>query len=403
MLKISDKQLESVLYEYIKQEEGLNRVMELTLNGLMRAEREAYLESEQESGIKNKANGFRSLGYYGHGKQLSLKIPRDRLSEFKPMILSMCREEDERIMSLAFDLYGKGLSTTETGEILGKIYGKGYSSSSISRINERFREEVLNWNTRKLEPRYLAFYIDALHVKVCREHVSSEAFYIVLAVKEDYSREVIGIFNSPTEGAGIWSVFFDEMKERGVEDVGLFITDDLKGIAGAIHRSFPMSRVQKCVVHLTRSLSKNVKTDHRQSFCDDLKEVFVTDRSDFTFEDADEKIKEMSEKWSRYYPRLMKKLSNTDEMQYYFTYLDYDYRVRPMIYTTNWIERFNKSCRRTLKLRNSLPSPDSALVLIAKMAMDKNLGHYSHQTYQFRHQTNWFSTKKTTPGEASEG
>lgn len=43
----------------------------------------------------------------------------------------------------------------------------------------------------------------------------------------------------------------------------------------------------------------------------------------------------------------------------------------PMIYTTNWVEWLNKSFRRSTKIRNALPSPDAALLLLSKVAVDQ--------------------------------
>ena len=49
-----------------------------------------------------------------------------------------------------------------------------------------------------------------------------------------------------------------------------------------------------------------------------------------------------------------------------------------MIYSTNWIERFNKSVKRTTKIRNSFPSPESAIALIGFVAMDLGENHYNY-------------------------
>jgi hypothetical protein len=45
--------------------------------------------------------------------------------------------------------------------------------------------------------------------------VSKEAYYTLLGVKADRSREVIGIYNFLTEGAGGWEDVLEELKRRG--------------------------------------------------------------------------------------------------------------------------------------------------------------------------------------------
>ncbi|AEB28406.1 Transposase [Francisella hispaniensis] len=49
-----------------------------------------------------------------------------------------------------------------------------------------------------------------------------------------------------------------------------------------------------------------------------------------------------------------------------------------MIYTTNWIERLNKEIRRTTKIRNSFPNPDSAMNLVCASLMD-----FEQKTYKY--------------------
>lgn len=79
-------------------------------------------------------------------------------------------------------------------------------------------------------------------------------------------------------------------------------------------------------------------------------------------------------------------------LELYFTYLDYDYGIRKMIYTTNWIERLNKSFEKTIKVRGSLPSVESALVLLGGVAMSRTC--YYHQVTSF--------SRKPTDSDGSE-
>lgn len=53
-----------------------------------------------------------------------------------------------------------------------------------------------------------------------------------------------------------------------------------------------------------------------------------------------------------------------------------------MIYTNNWIERLNKQFKRTLKIRNSMPSNESVLTLISKVAIDANNSTYHYPIHR---------------------
>ncbi|SUO96728.1 Transposase, Mutator family [Suttonella indologenes] len=54
-----------------------------------------------------------------------------------------------------------------------------------------------------------------------------------------------------------------------------------------------------------------------------------------------------------------------------------------MIYTTNQIERLNKSFKRTLKIRNSMPNVDSVLTLMSKTAIDMGETTYRYPLSRF--------------------
>ena len=62
---------------------------------------------------------------------------------------------------------------------------------------------------------------------------------------------------------------------------------------------------------------------------------------------------------------------NSERTKLYFTYIKFDYRVRSMIYTTNYIERLNRDFKRTIKIRTSMPNEDSVLLLMCSVAMRK--------------------------------
>ena len=194
----------------------------MTLNSLMYCEREHYLNESNS----NKGNGYRKAFAVGMGKQIALQIPRDRLGMFQPMVLALIRDQRQQLEDLSFELYGNGLTTRQIGSLMKKIYGKYYSKSAISNITSTFYNQMQQWRERPLDTHYLAVYIDAIHLKIRRGTVSSEAFYVLLGVKSDYTREVIGIVNIPSESASGWKEVLQTIKQRGVKKIGLIISDN---------------------------------------------------------------------------------------------------------------------------------------------------------------------------------
>ncbi len=378
---ITKKQTEEVLSNFISKENGLHNVLEMVLNAMMYSEREAFL-----SGTKNnKGNGYRPLRALGHGHQFELKIPRDRMSAFSPKLLAIFREQESYLREVSFKLYSKGLTTRDISSVMDTIYGGHYSKSKISDISVSFYKQMETWRNRTLEPHYLALYIDGLHVKVKRgDKYETECFYIILGLREDYKREVISIVNFPKESSTSWEIIFDQIKARGVESVGIVISDSLTGIDKSIAAKFSCPH-QKCILHLQRNLSTYVRTNDKKEVANDFREVLNADEKQHNKHTALAKFEIFKEKWRKKYKYFGLYLDNLD-IHSYLTFLNYDVRVRRMIYTTNWIERFNKSARRTLKVRGALPSEESVLALITSVAIEKTEGHYAYPIYHFQYE-----------------
>ena len=379
-MNLTPKQLTQVLDNAITQH-GLNKVLEIILNCLMKLERDEFLKV---STCKNKANGYRFGRAFGFGSELKLQIPRDRLGQFYPILLTLIKSQEAELQNLAFILYSKGLSVRDVSDVFDKIYGSSYSKSSISRINQNFVEEMMIWRNRELEAFYPTLMIDALYTKVRRSNkVELEAIYTVIALKDDMTRDIIAIENIPQESAAGWEIIFRNLKERGVEEVNLIIADGLTGLEQSVAKIFPNTKLQKCVTHFKRNILKRVRNSHKAEIAEDLRKVFITNDSSLSKKDGIANLSIFISKWEKQYNFIRRYKSRTDIL-YYFTYLEYDYRIRSMIYTTNWIEALNKQFRRVLKIRNSMPSDESVLLLITKIAMDKVEKYLQYPVYNFK-------------------
>jgi putative transposase len=87
------------------------------------------------------------------------------------------------------------------------------------------RQEVKEWLERPIEAYYPIIYIDATFIPTRRgDSVSKEAYYTLLAVGSDRTREVLGVYNFETEGSGQWEDIFEDIKHIGLQEVGWYQT-----------------------------------------------------------------------------------------------------------------------------------------------------------------------------------
>jgi transposase-like protein len=376
-MNFTQEQICELLEEVAKEKDGYRTLLKMSLEAIMKAEREQFNVSEGDS-----SNGYRLSSVFAHNGKMELVIPRSRHHNFYPLILSLIKDQDKESETLAFELYKSGLTTEQVGNLFGKIYGKEYSKSAISQMMTDARTDVFAWLERKnLDKIYPIIYIDATYWHTRREEsVSNEAYYTILAVKQDRTREVLSVINHPTEGATNWQEAFESLKQRGVEQVQLVVCDGLTGIENAVAKVFPQAAMQLCTVHLTRSILNKVKPTDKQDVANDLKEVLNPDTATDTAKDGIKRLNNFVEKWIKKYPSF--KLYKEHRYQLYFTYLEYDVGIRRMIYTTNWIERLNRNYKRTLRMRSSMPSPKSVLFLLGSVAMSRK--EFDYPIYQFK-------------------
>jgi len=382
-LHLTQEQVTQILEEIAQRKEGVMMVMQIALEAIMRAEREVF---NQEYG--DVSNGYRMRKTFGHGKLLELRVPRTRFGAFYPVILALLKDQEEEIRKIAFSLYGAGLTTQQVSKIFEEIYGKAYSTSQISRLFESAREEVRIWLERPLEAYYPIIFIDATFIHVKREDsVSKEAFYTVLGVKPDLTREVLAIVNMPTENVTGWTEVFRSLRKRGVEEIGLMVSDNITGITDAISRIFGGTDIQLCAVHLMRNTKNKVNSKDKPAVKRWLKDIFRTGDSSYTRQQAIEKWEAFCDYWGRKYPGI-KRMKKDPIYWYYFTYLQYDYRIQSMIYSTNWIERLNRDYKRVTRMRGALPNSDSALLLLGHVAMTKEA--YKWKVTSLKYETEKF-------------
>ena len=347
-MELTQLQISEIISNYTSSSEGFVTLQSLIMNSLMFHERELFVNDNKAE----QCNGFRSRRWYSHGFEFSLRIPRSRSGNFYPVLLGLIRNESEERARLFNLLYTKGLTTEQIGDISECVYGRSYSKQQVSYLANSCRDDVEQWLCRGLSSHYLAVYIDATFISTRRDRqVSKEAYYTILGVLEDGSREVLSVVNHPTEGALCWKDELETLKERGVKEIDLVISDALTGIENAVCAAFPCAAHQFCVAHLKRQVINSVAHKDKPTIAGELSEVFRMEDNSGDSLWGYEHFLTFVDRWEKKYPTLKKYKAERNIA--YFTYMDFPKEVQRCIYTTNWIERLNRKYKRTINMRTS--------------------------------------------------
>ncbi|MFB5472691.1 IS256 family transposase [Enterococcus faecium] len=329
--------------------------LELAVNSLLQAELTAFLDYEKydRAGFNsgNSRNGNYSRSFRTEYGELNLVIPRDRNGKFSQQTLPAYKRTNDSLETTIIQLFQKGITMSEISELIEKMYGHHYTPQTISNMTKIVSEDIIAFKERSLESRYSVIFMDATHIPLKRQTVSKEAVYIVIGIRLDGTKEVLGFSLAPTESAYVWKEILQDLKDRGLKVVLLVVTDGLSGINDSIHSVYPNAQFQQCCVHISRNIAHKVRVSDRQEICSDFKLVYQASSK----EEANNQIRFMIDKWKKQYPRVVKLLMNPAILTFY----NFPPSIRRTIYSTNLIEGFNKQLKKYTKRKEQFPNEES--------------------------------------------
>jgi len=315
-------------------------------------ELEQHLKQEAE----NKRNGITTKTIKSSAGEFELATPRDRNSTFAPEIVAKRQVVlDDDLCEKVLSMYGKGMSYSDIKKFLNEIYALSLSPAQMSEITDKIIPELEQWQSRPLESMYAMVWFDAIHYKVREQGaVKSKALYNVLAVNMEGERELLGIYASESESARFWLSVMEDLQLRGIGDILIACTDNLKGFSDAISSVYPKTTVQSCIVHQVRNTLKHAGNKDYQPLITDMRAIYGSSK----LEDGEAKLEEFVQKWEKKYPVAIK--SWQDNWYKLSSFFDFGKDIRRLMYTTNPIENVHRQMRKITKSKGCFTS-DMAL------------------------------------------
>lgn len=332
------------------------------LEAALQAEMDAHL-SEEERQTGNKRNGKGSKTIKSAEGTFQIDTPQDRQSSFSPQIIKK-RETilADNLADKIIGLYGLGMSLRDISSHIKEMYDSEISHTVLSEITDRIIPQVKAWQNRPLEAVYCIVWLDAMHYKVREDgQVQHKALYNILGINPEGRKEVLGAYISESEGANFWLSVLTDLQNRGLDDILIACTDNLRGFTEAIASVYPKAEVQSCIVHQIRNSLKYVASKDQKEFMRDLKRVYRADTKDL----AGMELETLADKWEAKYPIVIASWQNNWEKL--TTYFQYTAPIRKLIYTTNAVEGYHRQIRKVTKTKGAFTS-DMALLKLVYLA-----------------------------------
>ena len=339
------------------------------LDGLMKNEIIDYFADASNATEGNFRNGYYSRTLNTVYGPLTLRVPRDRIGQFKTEFFVPYKRTTDNICEMIQRLYVRGMTEREIVDEINDDFGTSLSRETVRTTVNKVLKDALDFNRRIIPNRPIVF-LDGTYVPIERRYegtakVEKECVMVALGITEEGEKVVLGFYFAPNEGAWSWDDVLADLKSRGLYSVSLFVTDGLQGMPEAIHRNYPKAKHQLCLVHETRTICRDVRKSDRKAVSGDFKDVYsAKDRAE-----AESRLSDFESKWEKTYPNMVRKLRKQIDL---FTFMDYPKLLWKSIYTSNAIEGFNSKLKRLTRKRILMNSEDNAVITIVSCCADYN-------------------------------
>ena len=349
----------------IDQEDGLKNLLTWFLNLVMQFEAMEQIDAEPYQRVgsrKAHRNGYKERSLKTRVGELRLKKPQFREIPFQTKVFDRYSRVEKALINAIVESYLQGVSTRRIQDIVSRLGIEELSASSVSRIAKELDEKVEEFLKRPIEHPIHYLFVDASYFKVRTDsRYVTKAFLVVMGIRDDGYREILGARIADGEDELFWSGLFQDLADRGLSGVKLVISDGHKGIQKAVEKSFLGASWQMCHVHLVRAVLRNVAKKYHKEIADKIKIVL---------EDETKMQELILELEGRGYSKA------ADTLEHFrfslWNYRSFSREHWRRIRTTNGLERINKELKRRTRVVGAFPSDRSFMRLGVSILIDIN-------------------------------
>jgi transposase-like protein len=342
--------------------EKLREAVRFTLIQVLEAEVEAYVGAaayERGPSRQDHRNGHYQRNLVtGMGKVEALSVPRTRKG-FKTQLFKKYRRRQADLDEAICTMFVSGGSTAQVGQVVEQLTRTKPSPSTVSRVFHGLEDEFGSWKKRPLAPEYLYAFADGTYFSVIYGKEGHKMpILAVIGITVDGQREVLAFRVGERENQLAWEDVMADLKARGVEKVGLWITDGNQAMINAIELKFSTSARQRCVKHKMENVLGYIPKKQQDQVKPELKAIFYQENR----QKADQEVAAFIEKYEPIYPTAIDCLRR--DLEACLTFYDFPKEHWKTIRTTNVIERlFGEVKKRSHKMAAPFRNEDSCLLM----------------------------------------
>ncbi len=292
------------------------------------------------------------------GQVADLPVPRTRGGCHTQVFERYHRRRDELDMAIG-QMFVDGVSMAKVGQVVETLTGSKPSTSTVSRVFHTLESEYREWKQRRLEERYAYAFADGTYFTVIYNGQGCKVpILAVVGISTTGQREVLAFGVGDRENEQAWKDLFDDLKARGVKEIGLWVSDGNKAMLNAIAATFGAAPRQRCVMHKMDNVLSYIPTKQQEQIKPELRALFYQrDR-----QAADQAVAAFIEKYQKVYPTAIECLQR--DLEACLTFYAFPKEHWKTIQTNNVMERlFGEVKRRSHTMAAAFRNEQSCLLL----------------------------------------
>jgi hypothetical protein len=180
--------------------------------------------------------------------------------------------------------------------------------------------------------------------------VQNVSVLVAIGVSASGFREILGVAEGSREDSESWRQFLRYLRERGLEEIDLVISDKSLGLLEALGSFYPETKWQRCVVHFYRNVLYAVPRGKAKEVALMLKAIHAQEDKEAAAQKTAEVVKKLQALRLEKAARILE--SGCEATLSYYAFPVAHWRH---IRTNNPLERLNREIRRRTRVVGSLP------------------------------------------------
>ncbi len=282
--------------------EQMRAALRVTLTAILEEELTALIGAgryEQTSERRDQRNGSYERDLLTSvGEIEELAVPRSRKGHRTQLFERYQRRQSE-LDAAMLKMFVGGNRTEQVSNIVEALTGSAPSTAAVSRLFHTLEAEYTVWKERPLSAHYQYVFADGTYFSVIYDGQGHKMpILAVVGINLAGDREVLGFTIGDRENQQAWTDLLEQFKQRGLQQVDLWITDGNQALLNAIELKFATAQRQRCVAHKLKNVLGYIPKERQPVVEPELKAIFYQESR----EQADQALAAFCLKFEQHYP-----------------------------------------------------------------------------------------------------